>query len=149
MIFCGCIILNRTEGEKMRLLINNEKNTDIMYPLPWKYDSTCFNFKAPKLAVTSPTEINSPQEVETLVVACDLPDYHFISKMVNLEQLYLYVGRNINELSFLENLVRIRQLCISGANFKSLDGLVKLVEKKSKLYKEFAEKFGAGEFKGK
>lgn len=133
----------------MRLLINKERSVDIAFPLPWRYDATCFNFKAPKRAVTSAKEIKSPQEVETLVVACDLPDYQFIGEMVNLVQLYLYAGKNIKELSFLENLVKIRQLCIYGANFESLAGLVKLVEKKSELYKEFAEKSEAEKFKGR
>lgn len=133
----------------MRILIGKEKSTDIAYPLPWKSDGTCFNFRAPTRAISPTTKINTPEKVKTLVISCDLSEYSFIGEMVNLEQLYIYEGKNVTELSFLKELTKLQQLCIVGTNLEFLDGLVELIEKKSEIYQEFADKSPAEELRGR
>lgn len=56
----------------MRLLIDTEDNLHMGYGLPWVYDGDCFNFKAPEKRVSSETEIENPEELQTLVINCDL-----------------------------------------------------------------------------
>lgn len=121
----------------MRLLIDTEKRKDMMYPLPWKSDGTCFNFREPTKTIFPNSAISKPEKVETLVINCDLPSYEFISSMVNLTQLYIYKGANLKNLSFLKNLSKLRQLCILNSHLKTLDDLVKLIDLKYRLYKEF------------
>lgn len=126
----------------MRILIDNNDDMNRLYMLPWSKDSTCFNFKAPErhFFPDKISEIKRPSFVETLVIACDLDDYSFISRMKNLTQLYIYSGNNLFELSFLEHLVKLNQLCIMNSHVKSLDSLKKLIEKKYELYDSAPQK---------
>ena len=39
-------------------------------------------------------------------------DYKFIGRMKNLTQLYIYDGTALEDISFLENLIKLGQLCI-------------------------------------
>ena len=123
----------------MRLLIDTEDRKKFMYMLPWKSDGTCFNFKEPTKTISPDVAIKDPKNVETLVINCDLPDYEFISKMDNLEQLYIYKGANIYDVSFLKNLTKLNQLCLLGTHVKSFAELVELINLKYKLYKEMPE----------
>lgn len=56
----------------------------------------CFNFNAPDehFRADEIEKIGDKSKIETLVIGCDLPDYDFISDMVNLRQLYIYSGGN-------------------------------------------------------
>ena len=75
----------------MRILISSNADKT-MYPLPWRYSSTCFNFKAPNITYHSEKEIDADsfERVRTLVMAERISDPSFIGKMKNLEQLYIY-----------------------------------------------------------
>ncbi len=123
----------------MRLLIDTEDRKNRMYPLPWSSDGTCFNFKTPTKMIYPNTTIRNPEKVETLVINCDLSSYDFISQMVNLTQLYIYKGKNILHLSFLKELVKLRQLCVLDSHVASLKSLIELIELKYKRYKEMPE----------
>lgn len=123
-----------------RILIENDdvKPKNCSYWLPWTHDSTCFNFLMPDELVHA-SDINSigdKTDVTTLVIGCDLEDYGFISDMTNLQQLYIYSGNNIENVAFCENLLKLRQLYIVGSHIKSIDSLVKLVEKKKIIFTE-------------
>lgn len=124
----------------MNIIIDDRDDKDIkdrVYLLPWYSDAVCFNFHSPDRLIY-PERINDikrPSYVKTLVIACDLDDYTFISKMKNLSQLYIYSGVNIKELSFLENLLKLQHLCVLNSHISTLDSLKKLIEKKSELYK--------------
>ncbi|MEE1250729.1 MAG: hypothetical protein UHU19_16100 [Lachnospiraceae bacterium] len=123
----------------MRLLIDTEDRKDFIFGLPWRSDGTCFNFQEPTKTISPDVAIKDPKNVETLVINCDLPDYEFISKMDNLEQLYIYKGANIYDVSFLKNLTKLNQLCLLGTHVKSFAELVELINLKYKLYKEMPE----------
>ena len=69
----------------MRLLIDTEDRKKFMYMLPWKSDGTCFNFKEPTKTISPDVAIKDPKN-------------EFISKMDNLEQLYIYKGANIYDV---------------------------------------------------
>lgn len=125
----------------MRILIDDKKVQERVYSLPWYSDATCFNFKYPDRQIYPDMlrNIKRPSYVETLVIACDLEDYSFIGKMKNLTQLYIYSGNNINDLAFLETLVKLRHLCILNSHITSLDNLKHLIEEKYELYKSMPE----------
>lgn len=131
----------------MRILISKDKDLNVAYPLPWKSTATCFNFKAPTIVVESASEINSPKDVKTIVIESDLEEYSFIREMVNLEQLYIYNGMNVTDILFLNNLIKLKQLCLVGAQIKNLSELRVLIDKKSELYKGGAEKSPKEEFR--
>ena len=126
----------------MRLLIDTEDNLHMRYGLPWVYDGDCFNFKAPEKRVSSETEIENPEEVQTLVINCDLESYDFISKMKNLTQLYIYKGKNVKDLDFLKDLVRLDHFYLAGSKVPSLKSLVELIQLKDKLYLKEVEEGG-------
>lgn len=120
----------------MRILIDTEKRKNIAYPLPWNSTGTCFNFRAPTRTVSPGYKPRKPEAIKTLVINCELQNYDFIGKMENLEQLYIYDGRNIKELSFLRNLKKLRQLCLVGTEVDSIEDLLALIELKQKNYEE-------------
>ncbi len=112
------------------------------FGLPWKRDSTCFNFKFPK-EVVHPDDIDKiagSSDIDALVIGCDLSDYSFISDMINLTHLYIYSGENITDLSFIENLIHLRQLYVVGTHITSVEPLTKLTAEKSRLLAAAREK---------
>lgn len=121
----------------MRQILIAEKPISV-YKMPWKSDGRCFNFRAPNehFRADEIDKIGDKSEIETLVIGCDLPDYDFISDMVNLRQLYIYSGENLSDLSFIERLVCLRQLYIAQSHIGSLELFTALVTKKSRLYRE-------------
>lgn len=123
-----------------RILIENEyvNPKETSYGFPWDSDATCYNFNAPNECVVCAEidNIENPEDVETLVIRCDLQDYTIISKFKNLTQLYIYTGSKITDLSFLEKLYMVRQLYIGRSKVSSLEPLERLVEEKSQLMKE-------------
>lgn len=125
----------------MRILIDDKEVKDRAYPLPWYSDATCFNFHCPDRQIYPDRikEIKRPSYVETLVIACNLDDYTFIRRMKNLTQLYIYIGANIKDLSFLGNLLKLRQLCVLDSHITTLDTLKKLIDKKYAIYKSTPE----------
>ena len=68
------------------------------------------------------------------MIACALKDYKFIGRMKNLSQLYIYDGTALEDISFLENLIKLRQLCIMQSHILSLNSLKKLIENKDLIY---------------
>lgn len=123
----------------MRRILIDDKNTNrnkYAYGLPWRYDATCFNFNSPDETITTSEicNIDAPEEIESLVISCDLEDYNFISKMKNLRQLYIYEGANISDLSFVKNLTKLRQLCIGNTKVNSLEPVKELLENQKKLW---------------
>lgn len=119
-----------------RILIAEKPGSS--YGMPWKSDAPCFNFNMPNehYRADEIENIGDKSEIETLVLGCDLPDYDFISDMVNLRQLYIYSGENLSDLSFIERLVCLRQLYLAESHITSLEPLVSLTAEKSRLYSE-------------
>lgn len=123
-----------------RILIENGEVDvkDCVYGFPWKYDATCFNFKAPNEIVQASEieKIDYWDEITTLVIGCDLDDYSFIANMVNLYQLYIYTGHNIKNISFIKGLINLSHLYIDDSCVESLDDLKKLIVEKKRLFDE-------------
>lgn len=119
-----------------RILIAEKPGSS--YGMPWKGDAPCFNFNMPDehFRADEIENIGDRSEIETLVIGCDLPDYAFISDMINLQQLYIYSGENLSDLSFIEGLICLRQLYIAESHIASLDAFVALTAEKSRLYGE-------------
>ena len=123
----------------MRRILIAKPGTDLKrqcYSLPWKYDSTCYNFREPDelISDTGAITIPDPMDVGTLVIFSNLKDYSFVMGMKNLEQLYIYKAKHINDVSFLEKLVKLRQLCIANSKITNLNGLERLMRRKRELY---------------
>lgn len=122
------------------MVYSNNSERKRHFEMPWRSDSSCFNFKCPTFKVSADEIeilVDLAEQVNTLVINCELEDYSFIQKLVHLEQLYFYKGKNITDLSFLENLLELRQLCIIECNVSSYEPLVALMDKKSKLINSF------------
>ncbi|MDE6580116.1 MAG: hypothetical protein K2K41_06245, partial [Ruminiclostridium sp.] len=107
------------------------------FPMPWKHDSTCFNFRCPDEHFRSAEELGGLSDIadiETLVITSDLEDYSFISGMTELRYLYIYSGSNLGDMSFIEDLVCLQHLCLCKTHIASFDPLIRLGEKKYKLF---------------
>ena len=120
----------------MRNVLIAEEKIDC-FPMPWKHDSTCFNFRVPDEHFHSAEELCGSADmadIETLVITSDLEDYSFISEMTGLRYLYIYSGVNLGDLSFIEELVDLQHLCLYNTHITSLESLMRLAEKKDKLF---------------
>ncbi len=105
------------------------------YGFPWRHDGNCYNFRVPDECVTADeiSGIKDFDEIENLVIGCDLDDYGFISEMVNLRQLYIYSGENIYDMSFIASLVKLNHLYIHESHINSLDPLIALMLEQKRL----------------
>lgn len=116
------------------------------YPMPWRSDAYCYNFHTPKIFIPDDRineMITDPLEVETLVVTSDLEDYGFISEMKNLTQLYLYNCRRLRDPTFLEELIKLRQILIAHSDIADLKSLEALILNKRKAYENATNDFEA------
>lgn len=115
------------------VLIAEEKAN--CFPMPWKHDSTCFNFRCPDEHFRSAEELGDVSDIETLVITSDLEDYSFISGMTELRYLYIYSGSNLKDMSFIEDLASLQHICLCKTHIASFEPLIRLGEKKDKLLK--------------
>lgn len=92
----------------MRRIMIEKNNVDIKnYSLgcPWRYDVTAHNFQFPEevISVSDIKKIDYWEDIQSLVIRCDLDNYDFIAKMINLRQLYIYMkGRTCRIFLFLK-----------------------------------------------
>lgn len=115
------------------ILIDTHKVSvqDCAYSLPWKNDAFCMNFNRPE-EVIPPDEIGliNRDNTETIVIGCALKDVSFLKDFRNLRQLYIYDGRNVEDLSFLESMLLLKQFVLHGSHVCSIQSMVSLLEKK-------------------
>lgn len=124
----------------------NSKLNNEVYKMPWRHDATCYNFHGPDVFIPDDEideKITDPMDVDTLVVTADLEDYGFIAKMKNLRQIYLYNAKNLTNLSFMEELIYLRQVCIMHSKVRCLDGLDALLINKNKAIDSGIDDFQA------
>ncbi len=128
-----------------KILLDNKTTpaTERCYQVPWVYDAHAFNMdnSMPERTVDITNEnwkqeIGNPEEVESLYILVDLPkeDYDIIRQMVNLEALYMYKAKNLEDISFLENLTKLKEIMISNSRVKDLSPIVKVRKKQEELY---------------
>lgn len=130
----------------MRRILIEKEDIDpktCSFGFPWKHDSICFNFNSPNECVTveSIGELEKLDDIETLVIGCDLDDYSFIGNMINLKQLYIYAGANIDSLDFINNLNCLRQLYITDSHITSLEPVKYLIQQRKSRYDAETEIF--------
>lgn len=120
-----------------RILIENSiiDPQKCSFGFPWESDVPCFNFRMPEeyLSAADIDKIVDKNDIETLVIGCDLDSYEFISDMVNLKYLYIYTGANVKNLNFAEKLVKLRQLYIADTHISDLSPLYPLMKEKEQL----------------
>lgn len=121
-----------------RILIDEKKMNpaECSFGFPWHHDATCYNFDMPNESIVASEidEIKKKDNIETLVIGCDLDDYGFLMDLCNLRQLYIYSGSNIHNLNFVRNLSKLRQLYITNSHVESLEPVVDLVKVRKGLY---------------
>ncbi len=127
-----------------RILLDNKATpaTERSYQIPWVYDAHAFNMdnSLPERTIDITNEnwkqeIGNPEEVESLYILVDLPvkDYEIIRQMVNLKALYMYTAANLEDISFLENLTKLKEIMISNSRVKDLGPIVKVRKKQEEL----------------
>ena len=123
----------------MRRILIEKENIDpksCSFGFPWKHDSICYNFRMPEECVTADNvgELVNKDDIETLVIGCDLSDHSFIEDMDNLKQLYIYSGANIYSLEFISKLNRLSQLYIAESQIETLNPVVELIKERKRLF---------------
>ena len=123
----------------MRRILIEKENIDpksCSFGFPWKHDSICYNFRMPEECVTADNigELVNKDDIEILVIGCDLSDYSFIEDMVNLKQLYIYSGANIYSLDFISKLNRLSQLYIVDSRIETLNPMIELLKERKRLF---------------
>ena len=123
----------------MRRILIEKENIDpksCSFGFPWKHDSICYNFRMPEECVTADSigELVNKDDIEILVIGCDLSDYSFIEDMVNLKQLYIYSGANIHSIDFISKLNRLSQLYIVDSHIETLNPVIELIKERKRLF---------------
>ena len=126
---------------------------DMAYKMPWSLDATCYNFIKPKTVYKADKEfelckLGVAKDIRSLVIRACLKNYDYIAQMTELEQLYIYDARFLSKLDFLENLTKLRHLCICKSYVSSLDGLEKMLKNKRDCYEAEKEDVDAGRLYG-
>ena len=127
-----------------KILLDNKKTpaAERCYQVPWVYDAHAFNMdnSMPDRTVDITNEnwkqeIGNLEEVESLYILVDLPkeDYDIIRQMVNLEALYMYKAKKLEDISFLENLTKLKELMINNSQIKELSPIAKVRKKQEEL----------------
>ncbi len=118
-------------------LTNDQEHFPHQYPMPWKYDTQCFNFQMPEKAMT--LEEIKKEDLSTiisLVISEPISDFSWISQCENLKQLYVYHGENMEDLSFLKNMTSLKQIALYKTKIQSLSPVRDLLKKKEELYEQ-------------
>lgn len=127
-----------------RILLDNKATpaTERSYQIPWVYDAHAYNMvnNMPERTVDITNEnwkqeIGNLEEVESLYILVDLlaEDYEMIGQMVNLKALYMYTAKSLEDISFLENLTKLKEIMISNSHVKDLSPIVKVRKKQEEL----------------
>ncbi len=127
-----------------RILLDNKATpaTERSYQIPWVYDAHAYNMinNMPKRTIDITNEnwkqeIGNIEEVESLYILVDLlaEDYEIIRQMVNLKALYMYTAKSLEDISFLENLTKLKAIMISNSQVKDLSPIVKVRKKQEEL----------------
>lgn len=128
-----------------RILLDNKATpaTERSYQIPWVYDAHAYNMvnNMPERTVDITNEnwkqeIGNLEEVESLYILVDLlaEDYEIIRQMINLKALYMYTAKSLEDISFLENLTKLKEIMISNSHVKDLGPIVKVRKKQEELY---------------
>lgn len=105
--------------------------------IPWYYDSDAYNMCVPDTAINITKYedmewvdlIEDIDEVDSLFIMTELPNYDFIRKMKGLTQLYIYSAPNLEDISFIMDLPRLHYLFINDTSLKDLKPLLKYKRK--------------------
>lgn len=127
-----------------RILLDNKATpeTERSYQIPWVYDGHAYNMinNMPERTIDITNEnwkqeIGNFEEVESLYILVDLQakDYEIIRQMVNLKALYMYTAKSLADISFLENLTKLKEVMISNSQVQDLSPIVKVRKKQEEL----------------
>lgn len=96
-------------------------------PVPWKHTCNAFNMRTPDVYL-SPADLDDP-EIRTLldrfiVFGCyifdQLDDCSFIARFPGLEDVFIFEGRCVSDLSFMEKVPEWRQFFLKDARVPTL-----------------------------
>ncbi len=117
-----CFLGITADGEKCRTI-----------PAPWDSTVACMNMKLPDVFL-SPEEIRDPKilqmleqiKVRSVFIFVPLDEYTFLAGFHALCQLYIFFGKNLKDLSFLEGKDSLYQLYIEDADLEDISALGRL-----------------------
>jgi hypothetical protein len=117
--------------------------TQIAFGVPWNSDAACYNMKFPKESLNINDyegdswmdALGDGAQLQALYIDCDLtPDaYRALGKFTGLEQLFLYTAKELEDISFILNMPRLKYLYISDSKISDLTPVVLLLEKQEKI----------------
>lgn len=110
------------------------------FQIPWIYDAYAYNMDntLPDITINVTkddwkTALGNPEEIESLYIKADLvpQDYEIIGQMKNLKALYIYTARQLKDISFISNLLRLKELMISYSCIEDVTPIAQLRRKQN------------------
>lgn len=133
---------NRTiKGDNMEIVrrtaSGRKRKGEPVIRIPWYYDSDAYNMRVPDttIDITKYEDmewvdlIEDIDEVDSLFIMTELPNYDFIRKMKGLTQLYIYSAPNLEDISFILDLPGLNYLFLNDTSIKDLKPLLKYKRK--------------------
>ena len=137
---------------KSILLVDKEVNAEKMgYSIPWNSEAAGFNMHFPETAIniTADAETNwinklgNPEEITAIFIECPLKkiEYHILDNMSHIEQIYISNAEELDNIEFLRDKARLKDLYVSDSKISNLNPLVELMKYQSDLVEKYQEEF--------
>ena len=119
------------EGGYLSFAVNEDGTPVTMGPVPWERTLSAFNMRHPKVTLAKDDLQNG--EIMGLVMQCrvlgcylftPLEDYGWIAGLTDLEDLSIYEGNGVKDLSFLRHLPDLFLFFLEDAKIPDLEDLV-------------------------
>ena len=124
-------ILNSKETSYLSIGITPEGAPRRSVAVPWESTSHAFNMRIPDVYI-APEDLDDTDVMEKIlsrkVIGCyiwaPLSDYKFLTRLKDLQDIYIANGDAISDLAFLQELTECRMFYLQNAKLKNLDTLV-------------------------
>ena len=122
--------------------ITEKGETVSSFPIPWQMTSNAMNMKLPDIFI-SKEDIFDEQVMSMIkkckVVGCyifvPLDSYDFLSEFIELMDLNILCGENIENLDFLPNLQKLKMLYLEDVKVENIDILIEMRQREEDIFK--------------
>lgn len=119
------------DEEYLSIAITENGESYGRYPIPWDSTSNAYNMKLPNVYISKDDLHNdeimqkiSSFKVNGCYIFCELDNYDFLNRFVDMYDLNIYSAHNLKDISFLKSFSNCRLMFISRAHLKDIDLVV-------------------------
>lgn len=119
------------DNEYISIAITENGETYGRYPIPWDITANAYNMKIPNVYIAK-NDLHNEKimqkickfRVQGCYIFCELQNYDFLNRFVDMYDLNIYQAYNLKDLSFLKSFNNCRLLFVSRAHLKNIDEVI-------------------------